>query len=210
MNTTQSLLRFAALIVAVNHGLLLVCPLAIGRAEEDLRCLAAPPDAPDPTTVVYADLQQQAYAALARRQTAFEQLKTPEQIQTYQENLRKFFIEQLGGFPDRSPLNARTVGSLDGDGYRVEKVIFASQPQHHITALLFLPTGPAPLPGRRRLQWPQPHGENGRLQPAIRHRPRPEWNRRALLRPHRTRRTKPDLNDDRGCTQFTARLRSIS
>ena len=146
MNTTQSLLRFAALIVAVNHGLLLVCPLAIGRAEEDLRCLAAPPDAPDPTTVVYADLQQQAYAALARRQTAFEQLKTPEQIQTYQENLRKFFIEQLGGFPDRSPLNARTVGSLDGDGYRVEKVIFASQPQHHITALLFLPTGPAPHP----------------------------------------------------------------
>ncbi len=56
-------------------------------------------------------------------------------------------MEQLGGFPEKTPLNAQVVGSLRGDGYRVEKVIYESEPNHHVTALLYLPEGKPPYPG---------------------------------------------------------------
>ncbi len=102
---------------------------------ENLNCLTE--DERSGVTL-YSHLQQQAYAALNRRDGAYEQLKTPEQIVAYQQKLRAFFVEQLGGFPERTPLNARTVSTIEADGYRIENVIFASQPNHHITANLYL------------------------------------------------------------------------
>jgi cephalosporin-C deacetylase-like acetyl esterase len=114
---------------------------------EDLTCLKQQPGAAAPATVFYAELQKQAYAALDRRAQEYGQLKTPEQITTYQRRLREFFIKQLGGFPERTPLNSKTTGKLAGDGYTIEKVIFESQPRHHVTANLYLPSGPSPYPG---------------------------------------------------------------
>ncbi len=40
-------------------------------------------------------------------------------------------------------MNARTVKTVQADGYRIENVIFESQPNHHITANLYLPDGAA-------------------------------------------------------------------
>ena len=117
-----------------------------GAADEDLRCLSEKYDAPT-SALVYSQLQQQAYAALDRRDKAFEKLGTAEQIRAHQTRLREFFIQQLGGFPQRTPLNAHVAGKLSGDGYRIEKVIFESQPNHHVTAVLYLPDSSAPYPG---------------------------------------------------------------
>jgi len=86
-------------------------------------------------------LMAQAYEALDRRAVAYEQIKTAEDISTWQAQRREFFLAQLGPFPARGPLNPRTAGVLPGDGYRIEKVIFDSQPGHHITANLYLPSG---------------------------------------------------------------------
>ncbi len=47
----------------------------------------------------------------------------------------------------RTPLNARTVRTIDADGYRIECVIFESQPNHHVTANLYLPDSSVPVPG---------------------------------------------------------------
>src|SRR6187401_3483001 len=115
---------------------LLTCATAVA---EDLQCLKMQPGEPAASTLFYASLQKQAYAALDRRQVSYEALKTEEQIEAYQQRLRELFIEQLGGFPDRTPLNARVVGKLPADSCQVEKVIFESQPQHHVTASLYLP-----------------------------------------------------------------------
>lgn len=61
--------------------------------------------------------------------------------------VREKLTAALGGFPERTPLNARTVGVLEGDGYRVEKVIFESQPKFYVTANLYVPKGgTAPYP----------------------------------------------------------------
>lgn len=96
----------------------------------------------------YARLQATAHEAFARRMQRFEQLKTAEQIAGYQMDLRSFFIAQLGGLPERTPLNSETVGQIQLDGYRIEKVIFESQPHHHVTANLYLPEdGSEKFPG---------------------------------------------------------------
>jgi cephalosporin-C deacetylase-like acetyl esterase len=48
--------------------------------------------------------------------------------------------------PARTPLNARTVRTIQADGYRIECVIFDSQPGHRITANLYLPSAAVPVP----------------------------------------------------------------
>ncbi|MEQ8786296.1 MAG: acetylxylan esterase [Pirellulaceae bacterium] len=115
-------------------------------AADDLRCLDENAN-PAAHELYYSELQRQAYEALDRRDAAYAELETPEQIAAYQQRMREFFIRQLGGFPDRTPLNAQVLGKLPGDGYRVEKVIYESQPNHHVTATLFLPEGDGPFPG---------------------------------------------------------------
>lgn len=101
-----------------------------------------------PTNRAYGrQLESEAYAAFAQRTAAYEALKTPEQIAAYQSKLREFFVAQIGGYPERTPLNSQVVGRRDCDGYRVEKILFESRPRHYVSALLYLPKSPPPFPG---------------------------------------------------------------
>lgn len=113
--------------------------------DAELKVLDAKGGGPQPAAMLGNYLQGLAPAAFARRREEVEKLQTPEQCQAYQQQRRTFFVQQLGGFPDRTPLNAQVVGQLKGDGYRVEKVMFESRPQHHVTAALYLPEGPPPF-----------------------------------------------------------------
>jgi dienelactone hydrolase len=78
-------------------------------------------------------------AAQKRWREAYEARKTPEQIAAYQKAHRKFFLDAIGGLPDRTPLNARVTDKIGRKGFVVEKVIFESQPRHFVTAALFMP-----------------------------------------------------------------------
>jgi hypothetical protein len=100
-----------------------------------------------------------AHAALDQRLETYEQLKTPDQVQTWQNQQRDRFRQLLGGFPERTPLKTGVVGKLDGDGFRAEKVIYESRPGFLVTATLYLPTTPGPYPG---VLVPCGHTENGR------------------------------------------------
>jgi len=99
----------------------------------------ANPPSPTPGEMMARYLQPQAQARFEQWRKQYEELKTPEQIAAYQKNLREQFVKALGGLPERTPLNPKVPGTVPRDGYRVEKVIFESQPKHYVTALLFLP-----------------------------------------------------------------------
>jgi cephalosporin-C deacetylase-like acetyl esterase len=49
--------------------------------------------------------------------------------------------ESIGGRLESSPLNPRMVGTVERATYRIEKVIFESQPQVYVTANLYIPKG---------------------------------------------------------------------
>jgi dienelactone hydrolase len=54
----------------------------------------------------------------------------------------------LDPWPDRNPLNARLVGTVQRRGFRVEKIIYESQPGFLVDALLYIPDGlKQPAPG---------------------------------------------------------------
>jgi cephalosporin-C deacetylase-like acetyl esterase/pimeloyl-ACP methyl ester carboxylesterase len=130
----------------------------VARAE-DLRVLPEKIDGVAPKAMMHEYLVGKAREALDRRQVQYEKIKTPEQAKGYQERLRQFFVAQLGGFPERTPLEPRVVGTVRRDGYRVEKIIFQSQPRHYVTAALYLPDAKPPYPG---VLVPCGHSDNGK------------------------------------------------
>lgn len=83
-----------------------------------------------------------------RREETIQGLSTMAQIRERQGYVRRTMLEVIGGLPaEKSPLNARVTGSFARDGYRVENVIFESQPGFFVSANLYLPTvGRAPFP----------------------------------------------------------------
>lgn len=101
----------------------------------------------EPGKMMYEGLKSVALEAISRRDKDFELLKTAEQITEWQQSRLDFFLKRLGGFPDRSPLNPQIVGRRSFDGYRIEKIIFESQPGFFVTATLYLPVGEGPFPG---------------------------------------------------------------
>ena len=87
-------------------------------------------------------------AAYRRRNAEIAKLNTPAAVTARQQWVTATFWKLVGGIPERTPLNARTVGSFERPGYRVEKVVYESQPGFHIPANLYIPTtGKPPFPG---------------------------------------------------------------
>jgi hypothetical protein len=93
-------------------------------------------------------LTRQAEQHWDQREQALQRLATAEQIRERQAYVRQVMLSAIGGLPTiKTPLNARVTGSFTRDGYRVENVIFESQPGFLVTANLYLPTtGRAPYP----------------------------------------------------------------
>src|SRR5689334_325143 len=92
-------------------------------------------------------LNDMARTLLRERQRTVSQITTAADVAKRRAYLRECMIRELGGFPERTPLNARVVGTLDRDGYRVEKIIFESQPKFYVTGNLYLPaSGKGPYP----------------------------------------------------------------
>lgn len=113
-------------------------------AAEDWSVLPKDAETP-PQRLLYAHLQREALQLLAQRREAFDKLQTPDQCRAWQTERRHRFEAAIGKFPERCPLEPRVVGQLDGEGYRVEKIILQSRPQHHVTAALYLPLGKGPF-----------------------------------------------------------------
>ncbi|HZP83274.1 MAG TPA: hypothetical protein VFB21_16650 [Chthonomonadaceae bacterium] len=90
------------------------------------------------------ELRQHVYAratqAFAAGDAARDALTTREAVLARQKALRSDFLASLGGLPPMdTPLEARTVGVVEGQGFRIEKVVFQSRPRHYVTANLYLP-----------------------------------------------------------------------
>ena len=104
-------------------------------------------------------LRNEISESLADRRRLFLAIQSRAECEAWVRERREFFERQIGGFPERTPLNARVVKRLQGDGYRVENVLFASRPGHHVTANLYLPEGDGPFPG---VIVPCGHSHNGK------------------------------------------------
>src|SRR5277367_3064966 len=66
-----------------------------------------------------------AYHELDERASAIAQIQTRDQAEQRRHEVRTKILAMIGGFPtERTPLNAKVVGSISGDGFRVEKIVY--------------------------------------------------------------------------------------
>ncbi len=126
------------------------------RSQEKIQILS--PDQ-EPRKMLHKFLLAEAQKHFDARRETVAALKTPEEIQKRQAELKAKFLAAIGAFPKKTPLNAQVAGTLKGDGFRVEKVIFESRPNHHVTANFYIPDGKGPFPG---VLVPCGHSTNGK------------------------------------------------
>ena len=128
-----------ALIVAAS-GSALADELRVGAASEDIAPPVGTPmagydDAPSPTAYLEF-IREQARALRAGDRTP----KTREEWRDQAEAVRRGLREAWGNFPTPPcALEPRVLGTLDREGYRVERVVFQTRPGVWMTANAYVP-----------------------------------------------------------------------
>ncbi len=96
---------------------------------------------------LFRHLLQQSTNYLEKRTKTIAQINTLNDWKKRQQWAKKTLLEAIGPFPERTPLNAKTLRVIHKMGYRVEHILFESQPGFYVTSTLFIPeplTGKAP------------------------------------------------------------------
>jgi len=135
---------------------------AVTLADENLQVLSGTINDVKAGDMMNHYLWRQAQQQFEDWKAQYELRKTPEQITEYQNRLRSKFLEAIGELPRRTPLNPRITGVVHRKGYKVEKVIFESQPRHYVSAVLFLPDAKKHKPPYPGVLVPCGHSRNGK------------------------------------------------
>ena len=105
-------------------------------------------------------LRDLAARACEARNREIAKVTSAEAVHARQDWVRATLWKLVGGMPQRTPLNTRTVGGFERAGYRVEKLAYESVPNFFIAANLYIPaTGKPPYPG---VLFQMGHARNGK------------------------------------------------
>ena len=115
-------------------GLLLARPAAAQKPYNVLDWKA-------PATLSTYLLQQLHGQYDARRRAWAQATQSAPAMRRYQDSVRVRFGRVLGPLPARTPLRARVTGTLARPGLQIERVVYESTPDHHVTANLYVPAG---------------------------------------------------------------------
>ena len=103
----------------------------------------------------------------AARMSTLATMQSRSQAQERVEMIRSRLWQLLGGLLERGDLNAKVTGSLEGAGFRIEKLIYESAPGVVVTANLYLPAaGDFPYPA---ILAPVGHSANGKAYQPYQH-----------------------------------------
>ncbi len=93
--------------------------------------------------MLYQNVRPRIQAANERESKAWGEIKTRQDWERYRDARIKALRESLGQFPaPPKDLKVKVTGTLEGDGYRIENLVFESRPGLLVTANLYLPAKP--------------------------------------------------------------------
>ncbi|MGD0444012.1 MAG: acetylxylan esterase [Edaphobacter sp.] len=106
----------------------------------------AMPARPDPNNLSNIDrtqltqyLDDIASKETAARRATIAAITTRAQAEARQREVRAKILTLIGGLPEKTPLNVKVLGTTQAEGFRIEKILYESQPNFPVTALLYLP-----------------------------------------------------------------------
>jgi cephalosporin-C deacetylase-like acetyl esterase len=128
-----------------SHSLsaFLLAGVIFAQPANELNFTASVPELRELSRALPQYMTVEARKSLAKR----TQISSRDDLKARAERVRRQMLVNIGGLPESTPLNARTVGLIERPAYRIEKVIFESQPKFFVTANLYIPkngTGPFP------------------------------------------------------------------
>src|SRR5450759_584706 len=95
----------------------------------------------DASNSLYHHIAGQAYILLAQRAREIDKLSTLSDWQQRQKWIRETLLDIVGPFPEKTPLNAKITRVVDKDSFRVEHIVYESQPGFFVTSSMFIPGG---------------------------------------------------------------------
>jgi len=75
-----------------------------------------------------------------------EALTSKANTLAYIKSVKQKFKDIVGELPQSASLDAKITGTIQGGGYRIEKIVYQSFLNHHVTANLYLPNGNGKFP----------------------------------------------------------------
>jgi cephalosporin-C deacetylase-like acetyl esterase len=129
-----------------------------------LSCFAAAAfgQADDARQKLAASLNEIGFRQLKQRAAEMERIQTPADASRRATDVHAKIVRLIGGLPETGKTVAvRQFGSVEGDGFRVEKLVYESLPGLWVTANVYVPrAGAGPFPAV--LLWPG-HEATGKL-----------------------------------------------
>jgi hypothetical protein len=100
-----------------------------------------PADVAGPQITPYLLYQTQlAWDQDARRRERWSQVKSEGDLLRLRAELRKSLLEMIGGLPtEKTDLHPTVTGTIAGNGFHIEKLIYQSLPGFYVTALVYVP-----------------------------------------------------------------------
>ncbi|MEX2233543.1 MAG: acetylxylan esterase [Cyclobacteriaceae bacterium] len=95
----------------------------------------------DASNALYHHLASQAYQHLEKRREKIAGLSSLSDWKERQQWIKKTLLEVAGPFPEKTPLNPKVVKVINKDSYRVEHIVYESQPAFYVTSSLYIPNG---------------------------------------------------------------------
>ena len=111
-------------------------------------------------------LNQRAFGMLEQRSQAVAAIQTRDAAEKRAVFVRNSVLRLIGGLPrTTAALHPTAAGTLEREGFRIEKVIFESLPEFFVTANVYIPAaGPGPYPAVVMTPGHSPNGKAGEYQ----------------------------------------------
>jgi dienelactone hydrolase len=94
--------------------------------------------------MVSRDIERRRLRAIQKENMAWSHVKSRNDWERFRDHRLNALRESLGQFPPPpDDLNIETTGRIEGDGYRIENIVFESRPGLLVTANLYLPAKPS-------------------------------------------------------------------
>ncbi|SHG41158.1 Cephalosporin-C deacetylase [Fodinibius roseus] len=140
---TPAVLTLSAFICALLFSLLLTPSPAL--AQESLKVIRGTSSNnswkafSDVRNSLYNHLAGQTYHDLENRYQHVKQITSASGWEERQQQLRQTLAEIVGPFPEKTPLNPQVTRTVTREEYRVDHIVFESQPGFYVTSSLFIP-----------------------------------------------------------------------
>ena len=74
------------------------------------------------------------------RHETFKKIRTQQELEALQRTTKEKFLNMIGGLPqEKTPLGAKVLGTIQMDGFHIEKLVYESVPGFYVTGLVYVP-----------------------------------------------------------------------